>query len=79
MLKPECRKGGRKRCLPDIEGISWLTVTENSEIERYGLNAICTHLGCVVSPPPPLTQVAEVLEPGEQVSWLAAQVQLLFL
>jgi len=27
---------------------TYLIVTENSEIERYGLNAICTHLGCVV-------------------------------
>lgn len=24
-------------------------VREDNEIERYGLNAVCTHLGCVVS------------------------------
>ncbi len=24
-------------------------MTEDGQIERYGLNAVCTHLGCVVS------------------------------
>ena len=27
---------------------TYLIVTENKEIEKYGLNAVCTHLGCVV-------------------------------
>lgn len=27
---------------------TYLIVTENNEIEKYGLNAVCTHLGCVV-------------------------------
>lgn len=27
---------------------TYLIVTDKSEIERYGLNAVCTHLGCVV-------------------------------
>eukprot|EP01025_Chloroclados_australasicus_P028765 TRINITY_DN284_c2_g1_i3.p2 TRINITY_DN284_c2_g1~~TRINITY_DN284_c2_g1_i3.p2 ORF type:complete len:217 (+),score=26.78 TRINITY_DN284_c2_g1_i3:121-771(+) len=27
---------------------TYLVVTENNEIEKYGINAVCTHLGCVV-------------------------------
>ena len=27
---------------------TYLIVTEQGEIEKYGLNAVCTHLGCVV-------------------------------
>ncbi|KAL4441468.1 hypothetical protein ABPG77_001972 [Micractinium sp. CCAP 211/92] len=27
---------------------TYLIVTEKGEIEKYGLNAVCTHLGCVV-------------------------------
>lgn len=27
---------------------TYLVVTNNAEIESYGLNAVCTHLGCVV-------------------------------
>ena len=27
---------------------TYLIVTDNAEIEKYGLNAVCTHLGCVV-------------------------------
>lgn len=27
---------------------TYLVVTEKNEIEKYGLNAVCTHLGCVV-------------------------------
>jgi len=27
---------------------TYLIVNENAAIEKYGLNAVCTHLGCVV-------------------------------
>jgi cytochrome b6-f complex iron-sulfur subunit len=27
---------------------TYIVVTDNKEIESYGLNAVCTHLGCVV-------------------------------
>jgi cytochrome b6-f complex iron-sulfur subunit len=27
---------------------TYLIVTDNGEIETFGLNAVCTHLGCVV-------------------------------
>lgn len=27
---------------------TYLVVTDDSQIEKYGLNAVCTHLGCVV-------------------------------
>eukprot|EP01025_Chloroclados_australasicus_P029208 TRINITY_DN2908_c0_g1_i1.p1 TRINITY_DN2908_c0_g1~~TRINITY_DN2908_c0_g1_i1.p1 ORF type:complete len:240 (+),score=30.02 TRINITY_DN2908_c0_g1_i1:74-721(+) len=27
---------------------TYLVVTENNEIENFGINAVCTHLGCVV-------------------------------
>ena len=27
---------------------TYLLVTEEGQIEKYGLNAVCTHLGCVV-------------------------------
>ena len=27
---------------------TYLIVTEENKIEKYGLNAVCTHLGCVV-------------------------------
>lgn len=27
---------------------TYLVVTDDGQIEKYGLNAVCTHLGCVV-------------------------------
>lgn len=27
---------------------TYLVVNDNSMIENYGINAVCTHLGCVV-------------------------------
>lgn len=27
---------------------TYLVVTDDKQIEKYGLNAVCTHLGCVV-------------------------------
>jgi Rieske Fe-S protein len=38
---------------------TYLIVTDNGEIETYGLNAVCTHLGCVV----PWNQVRQHPQP----------------
>ena len=35
-------------CLLLQADATYLVVTDDSQIEKYGLNAVCTHLGCVV-------------------------------
>lgn len=35
-------------CLLLQSDATYLVVTDDGQIEKYGLNAVCTHLGCVV-------------------------------
>lgn len=43
------RKGGDRALTQGLKGDpTYLIVTEEAAIASYGLNAICTHLGCVV-------------------------------
>eukprot|EP01025_Chloroclados_australasicus_P028745 TRINITY_DN28483_c0_g1_i2.p1 TRINITY_DN28483_c0_g1~~TRINITY_DN28483_c0_g1_i2.p1 ORF type:complete len:315 (-),score=27.68 TRINITY_DN28483_c0_g1_i2:275-1219(-) len=45
----QSHKPGDKSLSQGLKGDpTYLLVTENNEIEKFGINAVCTHLGCVV-------------------------------
>ncbi|CAL8469950.1 g9492 [Coccomyxa elongata] len=45
----ETHKAGDHSLVQGLKGdATYLVVTENNEIEKFGINAVCTHLGCVV-------------------------------
>merc|ERR1711988_536809 len=45
----ETHGAGERKLVQGLKGdATYLIVTDDKKIESYGLNAVCTHLGCVV-------------------------------
>ena len=49
MLKTQATVHGSTTCLLRAQAdATYLIVNDKMELENFGLNAVCTHLGCVV-------------------------------